>query len=187
MIRLLDGSKVYLRAVIDNYSRRILAWWLGASPEPATTAVLLLEAADAADGAPFEAPQSVMVDGGTENFNSAVDELVNDGVLKRILAQTDITASNSMIEAFFRLAKHNWLFLHNLDTIERVRRLVEFYVNGHNSRLPHRAHRGRNSDELSFGRECDVPDKSAKARLAARIARLENNRGRRCGACEAVA
>ena len=80
VIRLLDGSKVYLRAVIDNYSRRILAWWLGASPEPATTAALLLEAANAADGAPVESPQLVMVDGGTENFNKAVDELVNDGV-----------------------------------------------------------------------------------------------------------
>src|SRR4051812_47665000 len=26
VIRLLDGSRVYLRAVIDNFSRRILAW-----------------------------------------------------------------------------------------------------------------------------------------------------------------
>ena len=107
--------------------------------------------------------------------------------LKRILAQTDIAASNSMIEAFFRLAKHNWLFRHNLDTIETVRRLVEFYVNEHNSSLPHRAHRGRTPDEVYFGRESDVPDKLAKARLAARMARLENNRRRRCGACEAVA
>ena len=26
VIRLLDGTKVYLHAVIDNFSRRILAW-----------------------------------------------------------------------------------------------------------------------------------------------------------------
>ena len=29
IIRLLDGTKAYLHAVIDNYSRRILAWTLG--------------------------------------------------------------------------------------------------------------------------------------------------------------
>ena len=43
-----------------------------------------------------------MVDGGVENFNEAVDELVGEGLLRRILAQTDIAASNSMVEAFFR-------------------------------------------------------------------------------------
>lgn len=70
-----------------------------------------------------------MVDGGIENFNAAVDELVNDGVLKRILAQTEIAYSNSMIEAFFRRIKHQWLFLNELDIISTVRRLVAFYVN----------------------------------------------------------
>lgn len=45
VIRIGDGRKVYLRAVIDNFSWRILAWWLGASPEPTSTAALLVEAA----------------------------------------------------------------------------------------------------------------------------------------------
>ena len=103
VLRLLDGQKVYLRAVIDNFSRRILSWWLGASPEPTATAALLLRAYEgrSAMEADARSPQCVMVDGGIENFNAAVDELVNDGVLKRILAQTEIAASNSMIEAFF--------------------------------------------------------------------------------------
>ena len=30
VIRLLDGTRVYLHAVIDNFSRRILAWRVGA-------------------------------------------------------------------------------------------------------------------------------------------------------------
>ena len=128
IIRLLDGKKVYLRVVIDNFSRRILSWWLGSSPEPTATVALLSKAHTnrhvAEAGVP--SPQPVMVDGGVENFNEAVDQLVRDGVLKRILAQTDIVESNSMVEAVFRRLKNQWLYLNELDTIDAVRRLVEF-------------------------------------------------------------
>ncbi len=102
VIRLLDGTKVYLQAVLDNFSRRILAWRLDAQLQPAATATLLLKAAAGmkqSSQSSAETP-SVMVDGGIENFNHAVDELVESGVLKRILAQTDLLFSNSLIEAF---------------------------------------------------------------------------------------
>ncbi len=167
VIRLLDGSKVYMRAVIDNYSRRILSWWLGSSLEPASTAALVADAAKGmANPSVIEhAPQSVMVDGDVENFNAAVDQLVNDGTLKRTLAQTDISASNSMIEAFFRVVKHNWLFLNDLDSIATVRRLVDFYVIEHNTNLPHSALGGRTPDEVYLDQGADVPEKLAAARL----------------------
>ena len=37
LIRLLDGSRAYLHAVIDNSSRRILAWTVSATFDPSTT------------------------------------------------------------------------------------------------------------------------------------------------------
>ena len=37
VIRLLDGTKVYLHAVIDNFSRKILAWSVADSLEPLGT------------------------------------------------------------------------------------------------------------------------------------------------------
>ena len=108
VIRLLDGTKVYLQAVLDNFSRRILAWRLDAQLQPAATATLLLKAAAGMKESlesRAETP-SVMVDGGIENFNHAVDELVESGILKRILAQIDLLFSNSLIEAFWRTMKH---------------------------------------------------------------------------------
>ena len=36
-VRLVDGSKAYLHAVIDNFSRRILSWRIGASFDPGNT------------------------------------------------------------------------------------------------------------------------------------------------------
>ena len=92
-----------------------------------------------------------MADGGVENFNDAVDELVNAGLLKRVLAQTDITFSNSLIESWWRALKHQWLFLNTLDTVSALERLVAFYVQEHNTRLPHSAFRGQTPDEMYFG------------------------------------
>ncbi len=44
MIRLLDGTRAYLNAVIDNFSRRILAWRVSERLELANTVSVLLEA-----------------------------------------------------------------------------------------------------------------------------------------------
>ena len=75
----------------------------------------------------------------------AVDEVVDSGMLKRILAQTEITFSNSMIESWCRVLKRQWLYLNTLDTVSTVRKLVAFYAEQHNSRLPHSAFMGHDS------------------------------------------
>ncbi len=81
LIRLLDGRRAYLHAVIDNFSRRILAWRVAESFHPGVTAQLLLDASNIMTS---EKPL-LLVDGGVENFNSAMDEVVESGLLKRIL------------------------------------------------------------------------------------------------------
>ena len=71
---------------------------------------------------------TVIVDGGVENFNSAVDQVVASRLLKRVLAQTEIQFSNSLIESWWRILKHQWLYLNTLDSVATVRKLVAFYV-----------------------------------------------------------
>ena len=85
-IRLLDGSRAYLHAIIDNFSRRILSWRVAEKFHPGVTAQLLLDASKSmTSGKPM-----LLVDGGVENFNSAVDRVIESGLLKRVLAQTEI-------------------------------------------------------------------------------------------------
>ena len=97
VIKLLDGMRTYLHAVIDNFSRRILAWRLAPRLEPQTTCLVLVEAAKNlpknGDGA------TVIADSGIENVNGEVDDLFGLGQLHRILAQVEVSYSNSMIEA----------------------------------------------------------------------------------------
>ncbi len=179
LIRMLDGSKVYLHAIIDNFSRRILAWRVNESFMPAVTSELLVETAQSLDD---NKPQ-LLVDGGIENYNSAVDKLVDSGLLRRILAQTEIRYSNSLIESWWRVIKHQWLFLNTLDTAASVRKLVEFYVEQYNSRLPHSAFNGQTPDEMYCGTGDDVPKQLEAAKLAARKLRLKTNREINCQVC----
>jgi transposase InsO family protein len=178
-VRLLDGGRAYLHAVIDNYSRRILAWRVHECFTPAVTAEFLVEAARAID---HDKPQ-VLLDGGVANYNNAVDRLVDSGLLKRLLAQTEIRFSNSLIESWWRIMKHQWLYLNTLDTVSSVRKLVAFYVDQHNSYLPHSAFKGQTPDEMYFGTGDDVPKQLEAANLGARQMRLNSNRERNYHVC----
>jgi putative transposase len=183
LIRLLDGSRAYLHAVIDNFSRRILGWKVSPTFDPGASAEILLAAAKGVDhGTP-----TLLADGGAENFNGAVDEIINSGLLNRVLARTEITFSNSMIESWWRVLKHQWLYLNTLDTVRAVEKLVAFYVQEHNSRLPHSAFRGQTPDEMYFKTGDSVPEELEVARQEARLARAEANRKRTCSACETLA
>ena len=72
IIRLVDGTKAYLHAIIDNYSRRILSWRIGASFDTGNTVTVLLDACKSCEtGTP-----TVLTDGGVENMNRNVDELI---------------------------------------------------------------------------------------------------------------
>ena len=179
VIRLLDGTRAYLHAVIDNFSRRILAWRVAETFAPVNSVAVLLDAGRAAT--PSDTAPVVLADAGVENVNAQVDELIITGVLRRVLAFTELRFSNSMIEAWWRSLKHQWLFLHSLDSVTTVRRLVEFYVDEHNRVLPHSAFRGQTPDEMYFGTGDTVPADLTSGAAAARRARAEANRS---GACE---
>ncbi len=182
VIRLLDGTKVYLHAVIDNFSRRILAWKVAEKLAPATTCEILIAAAREARIGSSGTP-TVMVDAGVENLNRAVDELIATGLLRRVLAQVDVRFSNSMIEAWWRSLKHQWLYLNPLESLQDVRRYVAFYVASHNREMPHSAFQGQTPDEMYFGTGVNIPERLASARDAARQSRLEANRHLDCEAC----
>ncbi len=182
VIKLIDGTKVYLHAVIDNFSRRILAWRVAERLEVASTVAILREAARravSADNIP-----TLVADAGVENVNTDVDGLIECGLLSRVLALKDVMFSNSMIEAWWRTLKYQWLFLNVLDSAATVRRLVAFYVEAHNTEIPHSAFRGQTPDEIYYGRGQAIPEQLEVAKALARAARLKANRELSCVICE---
>jgi hypothetical protein len=77
-------------------------------------------------------------------------------------------------------------FLHSLDSLTTVRRLVEFYVQEHNRVLPHSAFRGQTPDEMYFGTGDTVPADLMARAAAAHRTRVEANRSAACGTCASI-
>jgi transposase InsO family protein len=184
VIRLLDGTRAYLHAVIDSFSRRIVAWRVAETFAPGTSVAVLLEATRGASRA-ASAP-AVLSDAGVENVNAHLDALIATGVLRRLLAFTELKFSNSMIEAWWRCLKHHWLFLHPLDSVAIVHRLVAFYVDEHNHVLPHSAFRGQTPDEMYSGTGDTVPADLRSRAATARRARVAANRSASCKTCPSL-
>jgi hypothetical protein len=104
VIRLLNGTKPYLHGVVDNFSRRLLAWKLEEKLSPTTTCEILAEAAK--ELPELQSPVTVLTDSGVENVNDTVDKFLFGGILKRVLAQVEIVESNSAIEVWWRRLKN---------------------------------------------------------------------------------
>ena len=180
ILRLTDRTRVYIHAIIDNASRRILASAVESHLSGATTKMLFEKARAAMpgrDGKPI-----VMTDGGSENLVLAEDAIGK--VATRLIAQVDVAFSNSMVEAFWRQLKHQWLYLHALDTLAGVRRLVEQYVADHNGLIPRPELGGRTPDEVYFGACESLHDDLIRERAEAHLRRVEVNRATSCGVCE---
>ena len=82
VIRLLDGTRAYVHAVIDNFSRRILAWHVADAFAPINRVTVLLEASRGATHC--ESAPVVLADAGVENVNAQVDALIATGALRRL-------------------------------------------------------------------------------------------------------
>ena len=83
IIKLLDGTRAYIHAGIDNLSRKILAWTVAARLEPTSTCRVLLVAGKhlVSAGRPL-----LYADSGVENVNAAVDDTLLTACLDRVLA-----------------------------------------------------------------------------------------------------
>lgn len=162
-----------MHAVIDSFSQRILSWRIAGTFDPANMIATLLDASGSrsAEGN----PPTVVADGGVENVNRNIDELIGSGLLRRVLAMTEL---------WWRSLKHNWLFLNTLDSVDTVRKLAAFYVTEHNRRLPHSAFCGQTPDEMYLGKGGRIPAQLDDDKNAARVRRLETNRALSCRKCD---
>jgi len=95
----------------------------------------------------------------------------------------EVSFSNSMIEAFWRSLRHQWLYLHSLESFTQLEQLIDFYVNEHNTEMPRLAFGGQTPDEVYFDHADRVRDRLTAGQRQARRARMEANRGESCRVC----
>lgn len=146
-IQLDNGSKVYLQAIIDNYSRYILAWKLSLNISAKNTKKLIRLAFLRAKRIFNISPSKLITDGGKENINHLVTQFITSKNIKRLIARVEIRKSNSIIEAFFRSLKNNYIYHQSLSNLKTLKRKVNFYLKQHNEVIPHSAFNGATPQE----------------------------------------
>jgi transposase InsO family protein len=183
IVKLLDGTKAFVHAVIDSFSRKVVAHAVVDHLILETTTTVLRSARTLLKTDPGDhSPPIVISDSGIENIGP-VSALAEEGWLKHLVAQVDIVSSNSMVERYFMSLRHQWLYLHDLTDLKTVTRLVDQYVSDHNTLIPHAALGGRTPDEVYFGTRCELPAWLEFARASAREDRRQANLAAACGPC----
>jgi putative transposase len=186
IIRLKDQSRVFIQSIIDNYSRYVLAWAVTADYGGIRTRELLLKALLKAKELGHENIPTVMVDSGSENLNESVDALIQANQIRRLIAQIEINASNSMVEMLFHRLKNRHLYFVALNKLEDVKAAVDFYLNESNQNIPHAVLRGATPTEVFSGQWISWNLEALKDQQStARQDRMAANRSLKCEPCPA--
>ena len=174
-----DGLKHAVHFLMDNYSRKLLAWRIASSAQAKVTKANLIEAVR---NELRERSTILLTDDGTENDNSIVRKFCKANGLYIQIAQKDIPQSNSMIEAFNKIFKKNYLRFHRPENRTELIRMLERVTQDYNHVRPHCSLNGLTPAEAHSG--TPVPESPYKAVLQqAKQRRIELNRKNTCKGC----
>jgi transposase InsO family protein len=174
-IKALNEEKLFLAAVLDNFSRAVLSWRLVPYKSQEISKAILEEAMKKF-GKYKASVLELISDGGSEN---SVFKKMTDGVIvQHKIAGKEINHPNTMIEAFFRSLKSDYLSRIELKDAEGIRVAVSFFIEHHNKEIPRISLEGRTPVEVLTG---DVLRKPLVHRQ--NFERVEKNRNIACPHC----
>jgi putative transposase len=136
---------VYLVAVLDWHSRRVLAHRVSITMEADFCVQALREAA-----ARWGAPEIVNTDQGSQ-FSGAefVAEVARIGA-RQSMDGKGCWRDNVFVERLWRSVKYEEVYLKAYDSVSAARQGLEAYIDFYNSRRPHQSHDGRTPDMIYF-------------------------------------
>lgn len=129
-----DNKKHYIHVLMDHYSRKILAYFIEYNNSGKAIRKLLQDAY-----LKYKPTQTIfLTDGGCENVNtnvaSLIDSLPNSIVHK--IALKEVVFSNSMIEAFNKTLKYEFLYPNNINTQTGLVKVMEQAIPTYNNLRP---------------------------------------------------
>ena len=146
---------VYLAAVIDWHSRRVLAWRLSISMDTAFCTEAVEEAI-----AKYGKPEIFNTDQGSQFTSSAFTGLLHEHGIRVSMDSKGCWRDNVFIERVWRSIKYEEVYLHAYETVSAAREGIGRYINFYNTRRPHSSHQARTPDVVYFA---SLPQPSAEA------------------------
>ena len=142
-------EKAYLQFILDNYSKRIIAWQGGDSISGFRTTELLKSAFGSLSSSRPE-HIDLIVDGGPENNNRLVSAYLEDTPIRKLVARVDVSFSNSMIEAVNKILKYRYIFRTPVPDLDHVNQTIADAIEDYNDR-PHYALNGLTPNQVYSG------------------------------------
>jgi putative transposase len=136
---------VYLVAVIDVYSRRILAWRISNS----LAADFCVEALEEAI-ARYGAPEIFNSDQGSQFTAAAFVELLHRHRIRISMDGRGAWRDNVFVERLWKSIKYEEVYLHAYESVSEARAGIGRYVTFYNTRRPHTALDRRTPDAVYF-------------------------------------
>jgi putative transposase len=141
--KLSDGSSYSIHLLMDHYSRKVLGCKISKTPQATNITTLIKNAIVNTK----EPPNYFLTDGGSENCNLLVKKLTNEAQIKHLIAQKDISFSNSGIEALNKILKHQFLRKKIITTEKQLKKEILSFINIYNNHRPHAALNGYTPNE----------------------------------------
>lgn len=145
-----DNIKFYVHSVLDNFSRKIVAYTISRD-KTAKTRLISLKEAIILQFSHILSPTDLdlIVDGGSENNNFRIRNFIRhcQVTIHKKIALKDVHFSNSMIEGHFKTLKK---FLRSHGDIHSCdfHKLIELFIRDYNSIRPHYQHQIHTPEEI---------------------------------------
>jgi len=173
-----DNQIHYIYLVVDNFSRKILSWFVGNKVSALIRRQTISEALKSFKGA----EEIVLItDGGPEN--SLMDYLDSLPVpISHQKALLDIQCSNSLIEAHNKVIKYNYLYKMTIPDEGELKKAMDWICYDFNNR-PHISLNGLTPNESHQNMILDKDSLKAKKKTASEERKRFNFKNR-CTSCE---
>jgi putative transposase len=181
ILKTLDDKKHYIHFLMDHYSKIILGYSVENSFKPKAIRDLLEQAYLKYKS---KEPITFVTDGGVENVNTTVHDFLEttNQDIKHLIAQKDIPFSNSKIEAFNKIIKHQFLLPQNLTNRKQLETALVANVLTYNTIRPQLSLQGNTPQETFLGKIISL--KSYKTHFQEhKILRISENQQNSCKGC----
>jgi putative transposase len=143
---------VYLAAVIDWFSRRVLSWRVSITME-AAFCVATLEDALAKHGK----PEIFNTDQGSQFTCPAFIDVLQKRDIKISMDGKGAWRDNVFVERLWRSVKYEEVYLRAYDSVSEARERLGRYIDWYNRRRPHSSLDGRTPDQAYFNQQRTPP------------------------------
>lgn len=170
---------VYLFAIIDVYSRKIVGWHLGFNArvesmkkawDNALTNENLLDMADA--------PQmpTALSDHGVQMAKKSAKQFFKDLGIKQLFARYQTPTDNAWIESWFRILKYDWLRYKDYVSFEQIKHVIYEFINYYNKIRYHGSIDYVTPEQKHTGKADSILKERLERKRIARQERLSINR-----------